>query len=82
MDELVFGGLSDETLSGLAGVLTLALVPVELFLQVCLSIRCSRESGHGSLELPTTKLAYSNRRSRSHPFHDTQVTLWHEHSFP
>jgi hypothetical protein len=62
--------------ASLLGVLSLALVAVELFLEVRLSIGSSRECAHGCLEFAVAKGADRDRRGHAEPLDDPEIPLW------
>jgi hypothetical protein len=61
----------------LGGVLVLALVPIKLFLKVCLSIFSSPQRAHRNREFLRTRRADSDGRSRAEPLEYPQDTLRH-----
>ena len=58
-----------------AGILGLALVPVELLLKARLRIGSPSEGAHGNLKFPAAKCANSDCRSRAQPFEDPKAAL-------
>jgi hypothetical protein len=61
--------------------LSLTFVPIELFLQVRLSVGSPRQSTHGNLELPSATRANSDCRSGTQPFENSKVAFGHRHLF-
>src|SRR6266700_1004287 len=64
---------------GLAGLLGLALMPVELLLEACLRIGSSSESTHGNFEFPAAKCANCDCRSRAQSFGNPKAASVHWH---
>lgn len=56
-------------------------MPVELFLEVRLSICGPRQSTHGNLELPGATAANSDGRSRAQPFENFKTAFGHGQRF-
>jgi len=57
--------------------ITLAFVPIELLLDIDLSVSSSCKSREGNLELQVTEGAHANSRSAAQPLHDAQSTFPH-----
>jgi len=74
-DSLVFRCLSDGPHSGLAEVLALALVRVELFVNAGLLILA--EGNQGRSKLHVAVLAYTQQGRTSDFSHNPQFPLWH-----
>ena len=64
-----------------AGILGLALAPVELFLEVRLRIGSPPEGTHGNLEFTAAKCADSDCRGGAQPLQDPKAALDHGHFF-
>jgi hypothetical protein len=63
--------------SGLAGIVGLAFVPVELFFKARLRIASPLKGTHWNLEFPAAKCADSERRSSAQPFDNPKTALDH-----
>jgi hypothetical protein len=55
----------------------LAIVPIELLLQVRLSVGCFRERRHRNFELLAAKFAHCNGGSATQPLDDPKRAFWH-----
>jgi len=67
-------------LSLFCGISPLTFVPIELLLQVHLSVGGPRQSTHGNLELPSAR-ANSDGWSGTQPFENSKCAFGHRHLF-